>query len=230
MIPIRTQRVFLFCLISAYFLNMSSAQRYPNVGKFMYCLYSHEDVHQTMEEFDTTCQTALHHACDHSSWSWRICRACEAIARACPPGVINSWSTGYATYYTPLLYVCDAAGRYATQRCDIARVLIDRKAEMEVVDRLGNTPFLLAAAAGFLPMVMLLHAAGANIHAVNNDGAGARSRCKQSSGSTAAFLIKINVGSACRKYPSAVPRGNRKGPSQNVRQLRCDAFLKSQSA
>ena len=128
------------------------------------------------------------------------------------------------------MYVCDAAGRYATQRCDIAQVLIDRKAEMEVVDRLGNTPFLLAAAAGFLPMVMLLHAAGANIHAVNNDGAGARSRCKQSSGSTAEFLKQLNVGSACRKHPSEVPRGCRKGPSQTVRYLRCNAYDKAQSA
>ena len=129
--------------------------------------YSHEDVHQSLLDHDTNYQTPLHHACDHSSWSWRICRACEAIARACPPGVINSWSTGYATYYTPLMYVCDAAGRYAKERCDIAQVLIDRKADVEAVDRLGNTPFLLASAAGFIPMLKLLHVAGANIHALN---------------------------------------------------------------
>ena len=144
--------------------------------------------------------------------------------------VSNSWSTGYATYYTPLMYVCDVAGRYATERCRIAQVLIDRLADVEVVDRLGNTPFLLASAAGFIPMLKLLHAAGANVHAVNNDGAGARSRCKQSSGSTAAFLKQLNVGSACRKYPSEVPLGNRKGPSQTVRYLRCNAHEKAQSA
>ena len=94
-----------------------------------------------MEEYDTSYQSALHHACDHSSWSWRICKACEAIARECPPDVINSWSTGYATYYTPLMYVCDVAGKYARERCRIAQVLIDRLANVEVVDRLGNTLF-----------------------------------------------------------------------------------------
>ena len=137
---------------------------------------------------------------------------------------------GYATYYTPLMFVCDGAGQYAIERCDIAQVLIDRKADLEAVDRLGNTPFLLASAAGFLPMVRILHAAGANVHAVNNDGAGARSRCKQSSGSTAEFLKQLNVGSACRKNPSEVPRGCRKGPSQTVRYLRCNAYDKAHSA
>ena len=137
--------------------------------------------------------------------------------------MINSWSTGYASYYTPLMFVCDAAGKYASERCRIAKMLIDRLADMGVVDRLSNTPFLLAASAGFIPMLELLHGAGANIHAVNYADAGSISRCKQSSGSTVAYLDGLKVGSADRKYPPDVLRGARQGPSQTVRNHRLNA-------
>ena len=72
-------------------------------------------------------------------------------------------------------------------------------------------------------MLELLYAAGACIHAVNYAGAGARSRCKQSSGTTAAYLEALNVGSAERKCPPDVVRGTRQGPSQTVRFQRLNA-------
>ena len=72
-------------------------------------------------------------------------------------------------------------------------------------------------------MLQLLHAAGANIHAVNGAGANARSRCKQSSGSTVAFLNDIKVGYADRKYPPDVHRGARQGQSQVVCHHRLNA-------
>ena len=122
------------------------------------------------------------------------------------------------------MYVCDAAGKYAKERCRIAKVLIDRLADVEVVDQLGNTPFLLAAVGGYIPMLELLYVVGANIHAVNDAGANARSRCKLSSGSTCAFLDEIHVGCADRQYPREVHRGARSGPSQVSRHRRLNAY------
>ena len=131
-----------------------------------------------MEDRDSRNHSVLHHACDHCSWSWRICYACEEIARDCHVDVINSCTIGYAKFYTPLMYVCDVAGIYAKERCRIANVLIGRLADVEVRDRLGNTPFLLAASGGYIPMLELLYVSGANIHAENDAGANAHSRCK----------------------------------------------------
>ena len=91
-----------------------------------------------MEDRDSRNHSVLHHACYHSSWSWRICYACEVIARDCHVDVINSCTTGYAIYYTPLMYVCDAAGKYANERCRIANVLIERLADVEVRDQLSK--------------------------------------------------------------------------------------------
>jgi len=180
-----------------------------------------------MEEYDTSYQSALHHACGHSSWSWRIYKAAFVLARDGPAAVINAWSTGYALYYTPLMFVCDASGKYASERCRIANMLIDRRADIEAVDQLGNTPFLLASSAGFILMLELLYAVGACIHAVNYAGAGARSRCKQSSGTTAAYLEALNAGSAERKYPPDAVRGTRQGQSQNVRIQRFNAHQRT---
>ena len=61
---------------------------------------------------------------------------------------MNTYNVGFAKYYTPLLYVCDGADR-GLYRCGIAAKLIECLADVEARDQRGNTPFLLAAGAGF---------------------------------------------------------------------------------
>ena len=130
-----------------------------------------------MAELDSIYQTALHHLCDHCGWSLRIGEVALQLAHDCQPHVINTWSIGHAKFFTTLLFVCDGAGKYAQQRCRIAQELIHRDADIDACDQHGNTPYLLAAAVGFVDMVELLVAAHANIYAKNDAGASARGRC-----------------------------------------------------
>ena len=176
-----------------------------------------------MTDADSTSQTALHHACDHSSWSIRIAKAAEELARLSPPSVINTWSSGYAQFFTPLLFICDGAGRNAERRCLIAKILIERAADIEQYDQHGNTPFLLAASSGNVDMLKYLFAAGADIHAKNYAGCGARGRCLQSPGTAQKYLRLIGVGSSRRQHPPTAPRGKSNGASQRSRFIRSKA-------
>ena len=97
----------------------------------------------------------MHHACDHSSYSWRISVAALQLAECSTIGVINTYNIGWAKYHTPLPYVCDGADK-DLRRCGIAEMLIECLADVEARDQRGNTPFLLAAGAGFTTMLRVL--------------------------------------------------------------------------
>ena len=196
----------------------------PTVFGSINFLYENEDVHQSMEELDSICPAALHHACDHCGWSGRICKAAKQLASESPPHVINTWSLGYAKYRTPLLFVCDGASRYWEERCSIAQELINRGAKIEWCDQHGNTPFLIAASAGFIPMFEVLVAAGARTHAKNYACVGARGRCVQSSSSTHAYSKSLWVYSPWRNDPPDVVRGKSNGASQQTRMARTKTF------
>ena len=148
------------------------------------CLFAYEDVHQSMHHTDSTSQSALHHACSHCLWSRRICKATLELARDCPCELLNIGSTGYGRGLTPLLHVVNGAGVHSDALCRIAEVLINRHANIEACGQQGNTPFLLASAAGFTDMLKLLRARNANIRHVNTRGGGARALAAMSSGTT----------------------------------------------
>ena len=140
------------------------------------------------------------------------------------------WSTGFAKLDTPLMFLCDGAGPHALDRCMIAQELINRGAHLEACDQHGDTPFLLAAAAGFRDMMEVLVKAGARIHVLNAAGVGARGRSAPSSGSTSAYLAKLGVVATRRSEPSSAPRGKSNGLSQKVRQARqqhCEKLTQS---
>jgi ankyrin repeat protein len=103
--------------------------------------------------------------------------------------------------------------------------LINRGANIEACVLHGNTPFLIAASAGFIPMLKVLVAAGARIHAKNYAGVGARGRCVQSSSTTNAYLESLGVRSSWRNYPPDAVRGKSNGASQRARMARTKAFL-----
>ena len=72
-----------------------------------YCAYV--DAHQGPFDYDEDHMTALHHACQHSSCSWRVAQAAIQLIECTRSEDINAYTTGHALYYTPLMYVCDAA-------------------------------------------------------------------------------------------------------------------------
>ena len=170
-----------------------------------------------MDEVDSSIQTVLHHTCNHCTWSWRMCKAAEDIARTCDASIINICSTGYALYFTPLVLLCDGAGQYSHQRCNIAKVLIERRADLETCDQHGNTPFLIAASAGFVDMMKLLFPSGANIHAQNTCGVGARGRCAMSSSTANEYAASINVMPSWKSQASTAVRSKSNGASQKMR-------------
>ena len=185
----------------------------------IYFLFANEDVHQSTHHTDSTSQSALHHACSHCLWSWRICKAAEELARDCPCELLNIGSTGYGRGLTPLLHVVNGAGVHSDARCRIAEVLINRRADIEACDQQGNTPFLLASAAGFTDMIELLRARNANIRHEKTRGGGARALAAMSSGTTQLALKAMGVPpSICP--PSDVPRSRKQGFSQSIRRTR----------
>ena len=173
-----------------------------------------------MHELDSWQQTVLHHACSHCSWSWRIGKAAFAYASTCSTEIINLPSLGYAFYFTPLMLLCDGGGKHSHQRCTIAKVLIDRGADLETRDKKGNTPFLIAASAGFVAMMELLYTEGANIHAQNTIGAGARGLTAMCSSTATAYLTSIGVKPSWKSPAPRPVRGKISGASQQLRKQR----------
>ena len=118
------------------------------------------------------------------------------------------------------MLLCDGGGKHSDQRCTIAKVLIDRGADLETRDKKGNTPFLIAASAGFVAMMELLYTEGANIHAQNTIGAGARGLTAMCSSTATAYLTSIGVKPSW-KSPAPRPVGGKiSGASQQLRKQR----------
>ena len=115
------------------------------------------------------------------------------------------------------MLLCDGCGKYSHQRCTIARVLINRGADLETCDKHGNTPFLIAASAGFVEMMELLFSSGANIHAQNTCGVGARGRCAMSSSTANEYAASIGVMPSWKSQASTAVRSKSNGASQQMR-------------
>ena len=177
-----------------------------------------------MYELDSWHQTVLHHACSHCSWSWRIGKAAFAYASTCSTEIINLPSLGYAFYFTPLMLLCDGGGKHSHQRCTIAKVLINRGADLETCDKHGNTPFLIAASAGFVAMMELLYTEGANIHAHNILGAGARGLTAMCSSTANAYATSIGVLPSWKSHAPRAVRCKSNAASQQVRGQRSKLY------
>ncbi|MBL4799542.1 MAG: ankyrin repeat domain-containing protein [Oleispira sp.] len=65
----------------------------------------------------------------------------------------------------PLLQVLDSR----QVDTDIAKILIERGASIEILDHSGNTPLHLAAKIGDVPLLEIIIASGANVHQLNED-------------------------------------------------------------
>ena len=143
------------CLVNAWPGFISGSRAVPKCFKSINFQCAYVDVHEGPWDLDSTWRSPLHHACDHSSYSWRISVAALQLAECSTIGVINTYNIGWATYYTPLLYVCDGVDRGA-YRCGIVAKLIECIADVEARGQRGNTPFLLAVGVGFTTMLRVL--------------------------------------------------------------------------
>ena len=175
---------------------ISGSRVVPKRFRMIRFYYAYVDVHQDQWHYDDNWMSALHHACQHSSSSWRVSRAACQLIEVVSTNELDFYNTGPALYYTPLLYVCDGCARNGS-RVDIARKLIGRGVNMECCDRLGNTPFLLAASGGAVDMLRLLYDSGANKDVVNTYGDGAIQRALGCSSTTRDYLRSIRASEAC---------------------------------
>ena len=90
---------------------------------------------------------------------WRRAAARPAPSRACShAGAATDAANAYGR--TPLLLVARESGK-----ADIARLLLDRKADVDAKDKFGDTPLTLAAWRGFREVVDLLLERGAAVPA-----------------------------------------------------------------
>ena len=132
---------------------------------------------------DCNKRSALHHAVDASSYSWRAFDAAVSLVEVTAVDVINTHTTGSQPRgYTCLHFACDGSDK-TFGRANLASALIAKKADMEATDAKGNTPLLLATGAGLVDVVKVLIGAGADVTVQNNNGTGVWQKASRSSSS-----------------------------------------------
>ena len=142
---------------------------------------------------DENGRSALHHAVDATSYSWRAMRAAKALLEITPKEVLNSRATGSQPRgYTCLHFARDSSDT-TYGRKDLARALVHKKANLEETEANCNTPFLLASGTGVQDIVETLISLRADVHAVNNRGLGAIQRGLLPSGSVAGSLSAVGL-------------------------------------
>ena len=137
--------------------------------------------------------TALHHACDCSSWSTHAYNAALDLAQVTPVKLMNKGTEGtQPAGYTCLHFACDGSDK-GFKRKDIVEKLLDNKAELEARDAKGNTPLLTAAGTGVSDLVKLLIDRRADVNAVNARGLGALQRAANHSSEVWGILNKAGA-------------------------------------
>ena len=136
---------------------------------------------QAVDELDSSGRSALHHACDWSSCCWRAMAAAKQLAIITPAEIINSpIGSRKAFMWTCLHLTCDGSDK-GFQRANLCQLLIDRRADLELHDDKGNTPWLVGVGTGAVDTMRVLLRNNVNTRACNNDGTGARQKCQGSS-------------------------------------------------
>ena len=143
---------------------------------------------QEPSTLDSEGWTALHHACDSSSWSSRALKAALDLAQETPILEMNSGTIGKQPRgYTCLHFACDGSDKEFNRK-ELVNSLLNKKAELEVKDAKGNTPLLTAAGTGVSDLVKLLISRRADVNAVNYRGLGALQRAGNHSSDVARIL------------------------------------------
>ena len=148
---------------------------------------------QEPSTLDSEGWTALHHACDCSSWSTHAYKAALDLAQVTPTKLMNKGTEGtQPAGYTCLHFACDGSDK-GFKRKDIVEKLLENKAELEARDAKGNTPLLTAAGTGVSDLVKLLIDRRADVNAVNARGLGALQRAANHSSEVWGILRKAGA-------------------------------------
>ena len=143
---------------------------------------------RSVDQTDTLGWSALHHAIDAGTYSWRADKVARALIPLTATNVINGQTRGSRPKgYNCLHFACDGSDK-GYGRHHIVEDLCRRRANLEAKDNIGNTPLLLAAGVGVTPSVDILLSWCANIHATNDNGQGALQKAKGHSGTMKALL------------------------------------------
>ena len=114
--------------------------------------------------------TLLHYAAVQSQHGRGIIEVFRCLLEAVPVEVVDQrTSGGTPTGWSVLSLVCNARDS-ANERADIARLLVEKRADWEVRNASGATPLVSACAVGFWSVVRILLDARAGAFATNNRG------------------------------------------------------------
>ena len=119
---------------------------------------------------DATGWTLLHHAVVASQHRRRMLEVVRGLLEVMPVEVLDQRTGGSTPAgWSALSLVCNASDPY-NERTDIARLLLEKGAGLEVRNAYGATPLITACAVGFFSVVRVLLDAGASAFATNDRG------------------------------------------------------------
>ena len=114
--------------------------------------------------------TLLHHAVVASQHRRRMLEVVRGLLEVMPVEVLDQRTGGSTPAgWSALSLVCNASDP-CNEREDIARLLLEKGAGLEVRNAYGATPLITACAVGFFSVVRVLLDAGANAFATNDRG------------------------------------------------------------
>ena len=112
----------------------------------------------------------LHHAAVQSQHGRGMIEVFRDLLEVVPVEVVDQRTGGGTpTGWSALSLVCNARDS-ANERADIARLLVEKRADLEVRNASGATPLVSACAVGFWSVVRILLDARADAFATNNRG------------------------------------------------------------
>ena len=163
--------------------------------------------------------SALHHAANASSYSWRAMKAAHALVRITPLEVMNHQTTGTrAIGYTPLHFASESSNK-GYNRVDLVTSLIANRANLEPRTQSGNTPFTLASGAGVSGTMQALIDANADVNATNKLDKGCYQKAAQSSGSARSVLQRHGLTRPNIWAASGRQRGDNVSEARKARYL-----------
>ena len=132
--------------------------------------YAEGKGYNDVTEVDSNGWTLLHHAAVQSQHGRGMLEVARGLLEAVPVEVVDQRTGGGTpTGWSASSLVCNARDS-ANERADIARLLVEKRADLEVRTPQGATPLIASCAVGFWSVVRALLDARADAFATNSRG------------------------------------------------------------